>query len=577
MIRPLLAPSRRASLFLAWALAAGTATLSWAATPATVEVAEELQAIVARDAAATSVRHGFAQYRPALERFYATRNFVPAWTVDGQPTHQADEAVALLQRADEQGLASVDYQALDLGRRLADLRGSTAQASGRELAVFDADLTLSLVRYTLNLAHGRLDPASRYPDLEDNVRDVDAVALLQRGLENDRLAAEIESAAPRLPPYDRLTQALAAYRRLAADASLPLVPIPPTKVSPGAIFTGLPQLKERLVAFGDLDPAALKQRNGNRYAGAVVDAVKRFQYRHGLADDGVLGQSTLAELNRSPGERVRQIEIALERMRWLPPLPDGRFLVVNIPEFRLLAFDTSTSAVNPVLDMPVIVGQAGKTPTPVFAAEVEYLDFSPYWNVPRSIAVKELLPKLKADPAYLSRQGMEIVGNGVRTEINAATLSDLERGALRLRQRPGAKNALGGVKFVFPNRHDVYLHSTPTPKLFSRTRRDFSHGCIRVAEPVALAQFLLADRPAWDADRIRTSMSRPQPLRVNLAEPVPILILYTTVVVDAVGRIRFLPDIYGHDTKLAQALAAPLPAAHRTPPTAPDARGAISL
>jgi murein L,D-transpeptidase YcbB/YkuD len=150
---------------------------------------------------------------------------------------------------------------------------------------------------------------------------------------------------------------------------------------------------------------------------------------------------------------------------------------------------------------------------------------------------------------------MEIVGSGVRREVDAATLSELERGAVRVRQRPGSRNALGGVKFMFPNRHDVYLHSTPSQKLFSRTRRDFSHGCIRVADPVALSQFVLFDRPDWDADRARAAMTLPQPRRVNLKQPIPILIFYTTTVVDADGRIRFLPDVYDDDAKLAQALA----------------------
>lgn len=518
--------------------------------------------MVAPNAPAAPAPSPLGAQRAALERFYAGRGFAPAWTDDGRPNPPADEAVALLQRADEQGLARADYDAAYLYRRLTDLRGDTASPSARELAVFEADLTLALIRYTSHLAHGRLDPGSLYPDLDEGVRHVDAVALIQRGLDSGRLTAEIDSAAPALPLYGELTRALAQYRSLAAGPPLPLVPVPATKVAPGAVFAGLPPLKERLAAFGDLDPAALKRRDGNRYAGAVVDAVKRFQYRHGLADDGVLGQSTLAELNRSPAERVRQIEIAIERLRWLPPLPDGRFLVVNIPEFRLLAFDTATAPGRALLDMPVIVGRAGKTPTPVFAAEVEYLDFSPYWNVPRSIAVKEVLPKLRADPGYLAREGMEIVGHGVRTEVDATTLAELERGAVRLRQRPGAKNALGGVKFMFPNRHDIYLHSTPSPKLFGRTRRDFSHGCIRVADPVALAQFVLVGRPAWDAKRIRAAMGLPQPVRVNVAQPIPILIFYTTTVVDAQGRIRFLPDIYGHDAKLVQALATPLPTVH---------------
>jgi murein L,D-transpeptidase YcbB/YkuD len=548
---------------LALALAGGSATSSWAAAPAPTEVAEALRTIVAPDAPVPPASSALGSQRVLLERFYGGRTYAAAWTEDGRPGRQADEAVGLLQRAEEQGLASADYDAVGIARALGDLRSSAGTASARELAVFDTRLTLALIRYTSHLAHGRIDPGSVYPDLGENARRVDVVALIERGLDSGRLAAEIESAAPPLPLYLSLTGALAQYRQLAAGAPLALVPVPKGKVAPGAAFAGLPQLKQRLVAFGDLDPSALKRRDGDRYDGAIVDAVKRFQYRHGLAEDGVLGQSTVAELNRSPAERVRQLELAIERVRWLPPLPAGRFLVINIPEFKLFAFDSAQAADHPLLEMPVIVGRADKTPTPVFAAEVEYLDFSPYWNVPRSIAVKEVLPKLRADPGYLARQGMEIVGNGVRTEVvDGATLAELEHGRARLRQRPGTKNALGGVKFMFPNRHDVYLHSTPARQLFSRPRRDFSHGCIRVADPVALSQFVLFDRPEWDADRARAAMSLPQPRRVNLKEPMPIVIFYTTAVVDGSGRTRFLADIYGDDAKLAQALAGTPPTLH---------------
>jgi murein L,D-transpeptidase YcbB/YkuD len=544
----------RAGLLFAAALAAGSATLSWA-TPTPTDVCEALRAVVAPDPAAVPAPSSGTAYRVLRERFYVERSYAPAWTEDGRPNGLADEAVALLEHAGEQGLASSDYDATGIARELVDLRSGVAPASARELAVFDAKLTLALIRYTGHLAHGRIEPGSVYPDLEESARRVDVVALIQRGLDSGRLTAEIESAAPQLPLYERLAQALAQYRLLAAGAPLPLVPVPKTKVAPGAAFAGLPQLKQRLVAFGDLDATALKRRDGTRYDGAVVDAVKRFQYRHGLAEDGILGQTTVAEINRPVAERVRQIEMGMERVRWLPPLPAGRFLVVNIPEFRLLAFDRAGAADRPLLAMPVIVGRAEKTPTPVFVAKVEYLDFSPYWNVPRSIAVKELLPKLRVDPGYLAREGMEIVGSGVRREVDATTLSELERGAVRVRQRPGSRNALGGVKFMFPNRHDVYLHSTPSQKLFSRTRRDFSHGCIRVADPVALSQFVLFDRPDWDADRARAAMKLPQPRRVNLKQPIPILIFYATTVVDADGRTRFLPDVYDDDAKLAQALA----------------------
>jgi murein L,D-transpeptidase YcbB/YkuD len=536
---------------LAWTLAAAAIPAS-AESDIQIEVAVALRDIVffvaPSDAASSSV-----EQKESISKFYATRDFTPAWTLNGRPNAQAEEAAGLLGRAAKDGLSSADYNTLRIARDLDGLRNELATASPQQLAAFDARLTAALIRYASHLAHGRIDPRRVNVEMEGGRRRVDVAALLQRALDGDQLTAEIEAAAPQLPAYAALKKALGEYRRL-KDASLPAVPVPKKKIAPGEVFAGRPQLDERLAAFGDLDPNAIKRRDGNRYSGAIVEAVKRFQYRHGLAQDGVLNAATLAELNRPLAERVRQIEMGMERIRWLPPVSDGRFLLVNIPEFKLLAFDGASAAYRPRLEMAVIVGRAGKTPTPIFADELEYLDFSPYWNVPRSIAVKELLPKLKQDPGYLTRQGMELVGKGGRAEADAVALAELERGVLRLRQRPGTRNALGGVKFMFPNRHEVYLHSTPAPKLFNRTRRDFSHGCIRVADPVALAQFVLVDHPAWDTTRIRASMSLPRPLRVNVSEPLPILIVYTTAVVDTEGRVRFLPDIYNEDAKLARAL-----------------------
>jgi murein L,D-transpeptidase YcbB/YkuD len=543
-------PSRRAALL--WLLIALT-LVSPAGRSADATVADELRVLVASETPTEFHGLPIGTYRDAVKRFYGERGYEPAWLDSGNPTPHAQEAVSLLEQAEEKGLSSADYEAPFLAERLVALRVGRPASPG-ELARFDAMLSVALISYTSNLARGRVDPRSVYLDLDSGKRRVDVVALLQSGLRSERLTPAIEAAEPKLPIYGALKKSLAEYRRLAAGDPLPQVPMPKAKVEPGGTLPGLPQLKRRLVAFGDLDPAALSHADNGRYVGAVVDAVKRFQYRHGLAEDGVLGAATLAELNRAPAERVQQIEMGIERIRWLPPAPPGRFLVINIPEFKLLSFDGSIGTDRPLLEMDVIVGRAGRTPTPVFADQVEYLDFSPYWNVPRSIASKELLPKLRKDPGYLARQGMELVGSGVSSTVDDAALRDLERGALRLRQRPGAKNALGGVKFVFPNRYDVYLHGTPSQELFSRTRRDFSHGCIRVEDPAALAQFVLYDRPEWDVDRIRGSMGLPQPVRVTLKQPVPILIFYTTAVVDAQGRTRFLADIYGHDRELAEAI-----------------------
>jgi murein L,D-transpeptidase YcbB/YkuD len=252
---------------------------------------------------------------------------------------------------------------------------------------------------------------------------------------------------------------------------------------------------------------------------------------------------------------VRQIELSMERLRWLPHL-DGRFVGVNIPMFRLWAVEaTHTSP----LAMNVIVGRALDTRTPVFVARMRQVVFRPYWNVPRSIVRGELLPLLRRDPAYLARHDMEIVrdaGDDARVvDASPANLLLLRDGALRLRQRPGQRNALGLVKFVFPNDSDIYLHGTPAQQLFARPRRDFSHGCIRVEDPVALAEWLLRNQPPWSRERIVAAMNGERTQFVTLARPLPVVLYYVTALAAPDGSVRFADDVYGHDARLERALA----------------------
>jgi len=325
------------------------------------------------------------------------------------------------------------------------------------------------------------------------------------------------------------------------------------------LYPGVAALTERLRLLGDL-PANAAAPDGDRYEGALVDAVRSFQDRHGLEADGMLGAATLAELATPLNVRVRQIELSLERLRWLPELPAGPLIAVNIPSFRLWAFANAHDDAAAQLTMPVIVGNAAKArETPVFIGEMRWVEFSPYWNVTPAIQRGEVVPKLERDPGYWEREEFEAlpVGGGAPiTVLDAKTLEGLKSGALRVRQRPGPKNALGGVKFVLPNTMNIYLHSTPAQRLFSEMRRDFSHGCIRVADPPALAAFVLRDQPLWTPERIREAMAAGTMSTAPLTLPLPVVLFYTTAIVDAKGSVRFTSDIYGHDRKLEQALRA---------------------
>jgi murein L,D-transpeptidase YcbB/YkuD len=490
-----------------------------------------------------------------MEALYARGTEAPHWVAASTPRDAAGTLLDVLAAAADKGLDPRDYEPGTLAERHAALHGQAATAE--DAAAVDVGLSLAFVRYLSDIHLGRIDPRSAGFDIDVAPKRIDLARVVRQAVATGRIREAVSAAEPGFPMYGRLLQALARYRALAAQPPLASVTGIRDKLSPGDACACLPALAARLVAFGDLSrdwrPGAER-----RYAGAIVDAVVSFQERHGLEPDGIVGRATLAALNRPLDSRVRQIELALERLRWLPELPRSRAIAVNIPEFRLWAFDAERLGATPVFRMDVIVGKAVPTHrTPIFSERMTRLEFSPHWNVPPGILSRELLPRLARDPGYLSREHLEVVHRDgrVATTLDANTLDALARGDARLRQRPGPDNAVGGVKFVFPNRANVYLHDTPARELFRRTRRDFSHGCIRVADPVKLARFVLGDAPGWSDDDIRAAMSAGTPRFVPLARAVPVLIFYVTSLVDPDGRVLFLADPYAHDATLDRALA----------------------
>jgi len=495
------------------------------------------------------------------------------WLDDGgRPTEQALQAVDRLEAVASHGLDPLDYGAGALRRSVT----RALQGPAPERAVADdleQALTMAMQRYLADLHFGRIDPRQLHQSFAwPRQNDFDPAAVLRAALALGRLEYAEQAAMPRLPQYDRLREALVQQRALVGHAAwqqaLPPLPRPPrsraAKLEPGQAYQGLARLAARLTALGDLagpampvpSPAALPAPDAAPvYEGALVDAVKSFQLRHGLAADGVIGAATLKQLQHAPAARVRQIELTLERLRWTPLLQGPRMVVINIPEFVLRAYEVQDGRIQVRQTMKVIVGKAVDLRTPLFDEDMRFIEFSPYWNVPPSIARKELVPRLRRDPGYFARQGFEFVGADGRagTTLSAAALDAVLAGRLRIRQRPGPQNALGDIKFVFPNRSNIYLHHTPATALFDRDRRDFSHGCIRVEQPVALAAFVLQGMPDWNEERIRLAMAAGVSSTLRLTEPVRVLIAYgTTLVKD--GRIHFFEDIYGHDRLLDLAL-----------------------
>ena len=477
----------------------------------------------------------------------------PAWFEAGRPGVQAQQAVQLLADAASHGLDPRDYDSAALRQAVARAQqGVPADTAAR----LEQALTLAMQRYLGDLHDGRIDPRGIHHDFDVSRRGpFDALQAL-RTLSPDAAA---RAAAPQLPLYEQLRELLARYRALAGDAAwrkpLPSLPAPARgapKLEPGQDWAGLAQLAERLAALGDLPstPAPLL-----RYEGELVDAVRSFQRRHALVSDGIIGAATLAQLQVAPSARVRQIELMLERLRWTPLLQGPRMVVVNIPEFVLRAYEVKGGRIHVQREMRVIVGKAYDTRTPLFDEDMRFIEFSPYWNVPPSIARGETLPRLRRDPGYFAREGFEFVaGDGrVQTTLTPQALDAVLAGQLRIRQRPGERNALGDIKFVFPNRDHIYLHHTPSTQLFERARRDFSHGCIRVEQPVALATFVLQGMPDWSESRIREAMAAGRSNTLRLAEPVPVVIAYGTTLVKG-GSAYFFDDIYGLDRVLDAAL-----------------------
>jgi len=506
----------------------------------------------------------FTDYRIHVSKFYESGNYSAAWARDDQPTPQAQAMIRLFKQAPLKGLDPEAYDASRWDGRLAKLAPSVSRPLETDVMHFDLALTVSTMRYISDLHIGRVNPQHFRFGLNVGPKKYDLPELLRTEvLQAQDVDAVIAKAEPPYSGYRRVEAALATYSKLAREGDGEPLPIPEKAVRAGNTYKNLAQLIRRLRQLGDLASGREASADATIYQGAVVDAVKHFQQRHGLEPDGALGTGTITALNIPLSFRVRQLQLTLERYRWMPPHFPEPPLLVNIPEFRLRTFHWEPQGLRGHLSMKVVVGKAYRHQTPVFANNMRYLIFRPYWNVPPSIQGSELVPKIRRDRNYVAEKGFEVTNSRgeVVTDgpVTDEVLSGLAAGALSLRQKPGPKNALGLVKFMFPNSYNVYLHGTPATELFSRARRDFSHGCIRVEDPVGLAAWVLRDKPEWSVDRIRAVMNGDQTVQVNLDQPIPVLILYATAVVEEDGEVLFFDDIYGHDAELEKVLAAGYP------------------
>ena len=499
----------------------------------------------------------FTDVSTYVRDFYATNDDALVWLRGNDPTPAALAIIKELQNAEAKGLPAGDYDGDRWPGRLVRLKQSRPSPTAADRSGFDLALTVCLMRYLAALHLGRVNPdaapfaitlGNRQYDLPQLVREKFVPAKPE---DFPDLVAQLE------PPFDgyrRLEKAVPLYAALGAKDSGAALPKPAKAIAPGDPYPGLPRLVEFLLATGDLPQAIAVPPT---YQGPVIDAVKRFQQRHGLDSDGRLGRATVAAMNLPLSWRAEQLRLTLERWRWAPRSSAQSSIVVNLPEFALRAHgpDHQTQ-----LAMRVVVGGSVGHRTPLFSAQLRYLIFRPYWNVPMSIQRKELVPKIRDDHEYLADNDYEVVTHdgGVVTDgtIDDDTLAQLGAGRLEIRQTPGPDNSLGLVKFVFPNTYDVYMHDTPSVKLFDKARRDFSHGCIRLQDPVALAVWALSSNPGWDRDRVLAIMhGATDNVRVGLAQPIAVRIVYGTAIAPPDGTVHFLNDIYGYDAELEAQLA----------------------
>jgi murein L,D-transpeptidase YcbB/YkuD len=479
--------------------------------------------------------------------FYRQREFELAWIDGKKPRAQMDELIDGLLRAERDGLDPGLYNASTLAARRAEAgRGFLTQKgfNAAEAVPFDIWLTYLYLQYASDLAHGLSDLSHADPSWRIRSRDFDASASLTDALEHNTVSKSLDALTPQHQQYVMLRDALKRYRDLAAKGGWPAVP-KKLRLKPGQQDPAVSALAARLAATGDYEGPV----DRTVYDSGLQEAVRRFQRRHGFEPDASMTPALIAELNVPVDARITQIRLNLERWRWLPRDLGNPYILINIPEYRLEVWEHGKVP----LAMNVVVGKKD-TPTPIFSDEMTYLVFAPYWNVPPDIVEKETLPSVMNDPAFLQRTNMEVVDkSGNVLDPSSVDLSN--PGEYRFRQRPGTSNSLGLVKFMFPNQYNVYLHDTPADSLFARAMRSFSHGCVRVEQPEALAEYVLRDQPAWTPDRIQEAMHAEEEKAVKLKAPLPVYLGYWTARVSADGLVQFRRDVYGVDGRQTSLLA----------------------
>jgi len=490
-----------------------------------------------------------------VRRLYAAAGYQPVWLVEGRGRREIGTLRDAVQRAAADGLDPAEYD-LAPADVLQAARGRGLFKKGDAEPLLDADVRLSytFLKFAEHLERGRVPPGKVDEHWFGAQRDEDLAKALKVSLDSGKLGEGLERLKSQHPQYAALKKVLSRYREVASRGGWGTLPAG-LSLRSGRPDPAVAALQAHLVATGDLD--AKLAPSTPVFDAATRDALTRFERRHGLAAQGRLDGEALEALNVPVEERIRQIELNLERWRWLPETLGDRYVLVNIPTYHLTAVENGQVS----LQMRVVTGKTD-SPTPIFSDEMTTVVFSPYWNVPPDIARNETLPAVMRDPGYVDRNNLEVVRAG--RVLDPWSVDWSRPGRVEFRQRPGAHNALGGVKFMFPNQFDVYLHDTPADALFARVERDYSHGCVRLEKPLEMAQWVLQDRPEWTPEKIQAAMASGREQHVALKHHIPVYIVYETVWVDDDGTVEFREDVYGHDARQEKIIpASPIPGALR--------------
>lgn len=522
-----------------------------------VRLSNAINQKVTASAASRSITAGGKNMRlsPALPGFYQKRAYEAVWIDDNGNPRQADQLVEAVKASYYEGLNPEDYGLAQMEAVLARVKSAGNNADTADLAELDVLFSNSFLTYANDIYYGQITPEQIDMELIFGERRIDLGALMAKAASEGNVKETLNNLFPQYPVYGKLRTALERYRQLEAAGGWQ--PIPPgPKLQKGARGPRVTALKQRLAVTGELDGADL---SSDVFDQTLDQAVRKYQERNGLYVDGVVGDSTYESLNVPASVRVNQIELTMERWRLLPQNMGTKYILVNIANFHLYGVENNSD----ILDMRIVVGKP-EWNTPIFSEEMTHIELNPYWNIPPSIFKDDIAPSIKADPDYMKRKNIQAVGlkysepEGANEEAIALAreeyVAKVLSGNYRLRQNPGPANPLGRIKFLFPNRHSVYLHDTPNRGYFKRAQRNFSHGCIRVERPYELAEFVMAPDAQWSHDSIEKAINSGRTRTLHLQTPLPVYILYFTAWADDDGTVNFHKDIYGLDQILQNAL-----------------------